>query len=130
MARPLLDKLGWKMGMAAIVLDAPPELADAFPFTAAPDGSADWLLGFVRRSADVAPMLDRLLPAYRRGGALWIAYPKKTGAIRTDISRDQGWEALSTHDLLGVTQVAIDETWSALRFRYRDEIKVISRKSG
>ena len=63
-----------------------------------------------------------------RGKKLWFAYPKKTGAIQTDITRDHGWAPLAAADLLPVTQVAIDATWSALRFRYRDEIPTLTRK--
>lgn len=47
----------------------------------------------------------------------WIAYPKKTGAIKSDISRDNGWDAVSGLGYEPVTQVAIDDNWSALRFR-------------
>ena len=72
--------------------------------------------------------LDQALPHYREGRALWFAYPKKTGAIRTDLSRDHGWEPLAERGLLAVTQVAIDATWSALRFRRRAEIRTLTRR--
>ncbi|MAF63879.1 MULTISPECIES: hypothetical protein [Pseudomonadota] len=49
--------------------------------------------------------------------------------IRSDITRDDGWESLAAQDLLPVTQVAIDNDWSALRFRYRDEIARLTRAS-
>jgi hypothetical protein len=45
---------------------------------------------------------------------LWIAYPK---ANRTDINRDTLWPIVAELGLRPITQVAIDETWSALRFR-------------
>jgi hypothetical protein len=51
--------------------------------------------------------------------ALWIAYPKKTPGMKTDLSRDVGWEDVERASLSAVTQVAVDETWSALRFRAR-----------
>ena len=60
---------------------------------------------------------------------MWFAYPKKSGTIASDITRDDGWDLLAAHDLLPVTQVAIDSDWSALRFRYRDEIKKLTRAS-
>jgi hypothetical protein len=46
--------------------------------------------------------------------AFWVAYPK---ANRTDINRDSLWPILAGHGFRPVSQVAIDETWSALRFR-------------
>jgi hypothetical protein len=46
--------------------------------------------------------------------AFWIAYPK---GGRADINRDSLWPRLAAHGLRPITQVAIDETWSGLRFR-------------
>lgn len=97
-------------------------------FVASPSNSPAAILAFVADKAAVAPALDRVLPHYRRGGRLWFAYPKKSGSLASDISRDDGWEPLAAHDLLPVTQVALDSDWSALRFRYRDEIATLTRK--
>lgn len=57
-----------------------------------------------------------------------MAYPKKSSSIKTDIDRDHGWEPFRPLDLHAVTQISISPTWSALRFRYRDEIKSFTRK--
>lgn len=46
--------------------------------------------------------------------ALWVAYPKGN---RTDINRDTVWPILARHGLRPIAQVAVDEVWSALRFR-------------
>jgi hypothetical protein len=58
-------------------------------------------------------------PADRLGllaapAVLWFAYPK---GGRADINRDTLWPLVATHGLRPITQVAIDDTWSALRFR-------------
>ena len=47
-------------------------------------------------------------------GRLWICYPK---GGRADINRDSLWPMLRRYGLRPITQVAIDEVWSALRFR-------------
>jgi hypothetical protein len=83
---------------------------------------------FVRTVSDLAAHGAKAIKAVREGGILWVAYPKKSGAIKTDISRDVGWEVMAQHDWLGVTQISIDDTWSALRFRPRAEIKTLTRK--
>ena len=49
-----------------------------------------------------------------RPEVLWVAYPKGN---RTDINRDSLWPILGEHGLRPVTQVSIDQVWSALRFR-------------
>jgi hypothetical protein len=46
----------------------------------------------------------------------WIAYPK-AGKLGTDLNRDILAAALAGQGVQPVRQVAIDETWSALRFR-------------
>ena len=46
--------------------------------------------------------------------AFWVAYPKGN---RTDVNRDSLWPILAEHGFRPISQVALDETWSALRFR-------------
>ena len=129
MSKTVLEKLGYKPGMAGWVVDRPAGLIDHIALPEQRVGDADLIVVFVTSIADVAARLPQVIPHYRRGGGLWFAYPKKTGAIKTDISRDNGWDALVAIDLLPVTQIAIDDTWSALRFRYRDEIARLTRKT-
>lgn len=52
--------------------------------------------------------------AVRDAALLWVAYPKGN---RTDINRDTLWPILAEHGLRPIGQVALDDTWSALRFR-------------
>ncbi|MGY2732526.1 hypothetical protein [Sphingomonas sp. UYP23] len=130
MARTALEKMGYKPGMSGWVRKRPDDLADRLPV---PDVLADphpaFILAFVSGAQQVAEVLPEILPHYARGNALWFAYPKKSGRLRSDISRDEGWDAVHRADLLPVTQIAIDEDWSALRFRYRDEIPKLTRAS-
>jgi hypothetical protein len=44
----------------------------------------------------------------------WVAYPK---ANKADINRDTLWPILAERGMRPISQVAVDETWSALRFR-------------
>lgn len=62
------------------------------------------------------------MPRLAEDALLWIAYPKKSGKIRSDISRDNGWELVFAAGYEPVTQVAIDDDWSALRFRKSEAI--------
>jgi hypothetical protein len=47
-------------------------------------------------------------------GAVWVVYPK---GGRADINRDSLWPILAEHGLRPISQVSVDDTWSALRFR-------------
>ena len=46
-----------------------------------------------------------------------VTYPKKTGKIASDLSREVTWQAITPLGWRPVTQISIDETWSALRFK-------------
>jgi hypothetical protein len=68
--------------------------------------------------ADDAASLRELVAIHQeqlaRPEVLWVAYPKGN---RTDINRGSLWPILGEHGLRPVTQVSIDQVWSALRFR-------------
>jgi hypothetical protein len=120
-------RLGLKPGEGAVAVGLPEALAALLALP--PPGDAPRLLiGACARIADVAPVAAALLPRYRTGALLWFAYPKLSGPLRSDISRDRGWEPLAEAGFLGVAQVALDAAWSALRFRPRDEIRVLTRR--
>ena len=77
--------------------------------------AADAVLLFVRMRADLDDA-EALLAAARADRLAWVAYPK-AGRLGTDLNRDRLAEALTALGLRPVRQVALDDTWSALRFR-------------
>lgn len=79
--------------------------------------SADLILAFVGTAAALAESASPLAEAANRGAIVWVSYPKKSSGVATDMSRDAGWEPLLEAGLRPVTQVSLDKTWSALRFR-------------
>lgn len=77
----------------------------------------DYLIVFVKSAADIAKFAEPALSVLREDGILWFSYPKKTGSIPTDISRDLAWKPVTDLGFDGCRQIAIDDTWSSLRFR-------------
>lgn len=69
---------------------------------------------FADDSASLRTQLKASEAALGIPAAFWVAYPK---ANRTDINRDTLWPILSEYGMRPISQIAIDETWSALRFR-------------
>jgi hypothetical protein len=71
--------------------------------------------------------LERLLLQVREAGKydchLWACYPKGGGKIKSDLKRDTVWAALELIQLRPVSQIALDETWSALRGRPHEKVK-------
>ncbi len=119
-------KLGYRPGMACAVIGNPPGLTFGLPSGAT--AAADLILAFATDRATLRAIAPRALNLYGIGARLWFAYPKKTGPVRSDLDRDHGWDPVTSEGLLPVTQIALDDTWSALRFRWRDEIRTITRK--
>lgn len=113
----LLRKMKVKAGMRGLVLD-PPHPALAEGFDTAPDGEAyDFVWLFARDTGDVNVRGVVALEAVAEDGLLWIAYPKTTSGVPTDLTRDHGWDALRREQWRPVAQVSVDATWSALRWR-------------
>lgn len=88
----------------------------------AEDGRADVVLLFVESRADQEERQGDAIDAAQPGGILWICYPKKTSRIPSDLSREVVWETVKSTGWRPVTQVAIDEVWSALRMRPQDDV--------
>ena len=92
--------------------------------TASADGSFDFLQIFVSSKAEVDHLSPTGLGALQPGGLLWFPYPKKTSKIPTDITRDTGWDSLTKATMRPVSQISINETLSAPRFRPMDYVKL------
>jgi hypothetical protein len=81
-------------------------------------------LAFVRQQVEL-DRLAKILAAHSVGDVLlWFAYPKGTSKRYTcDFNRDSGWDGIRNAGFDSVRQIAIDEDWSALRFRRVEYIK-------
>jgi hypothetical protein len=127
--KTLAERLLLKPGMTAAVINAPDDAATDLEATrglkipAARKVTFDWLLVFTPDQAAIKRFASQATKSVRAEGVLWFAYPKLTGAIRTDINRDVGWEPVRAAGFDAVAAVSIDDTWSALRFRPTGKIK-------
>lgn len=109
-------------------LNLPAHMAGLFPNSALEDKalpeSAAAVLAFAEDVAALNRAIGAVMPNISRETVLWFAYPKKTSKrYRSDITRDTGWGALAAYDYEPVSQVALDEDWSVLRFKPFAEIR-------
>jgi hypothetical protein len=74
------------------------------------------VVAFVTMLAELDAAAAAAIAAARRDVIAWIAYPK-AGQLGGDLNRDVLRRDLAGRGLQPVRQIAIDETWSALRFR-------------
>jgi hypothetical protein len=74
----------------------------------------DWALIFAVNENQLNNILKDVLPALHEESKLWVAYPKSTSKITSDLNRDCSWSTLTGNGYEGVVQVALDHVWSAL----------------
>ena len=125
----LVKKLLFKPGQKILIRNAPEgyvERVTPLPagaeLAAADAAGCDAVQLFVRNKADIDALAPAALAALKPGGLLWLSYPKRGPRVQTDINRDTGWETLHRAGWTAVTQIAVDETWSALRFRPQTDV--------
>jgi hypothetical protein len=134
---PLFKKLNYKSQSTIFILHAPDSFQkeiEAMSKVAtiktdfAKAKEIPFVLAFVTKLNEVESMAIKLKQLYKEDEVVWLAYPKLSSKKYTcEFNRDTGWQALGDIGFEGVRMVAIDEDWSALRFRKADNIKTMTR---
>ena len=135
---PLFKKLNYKNQASILSLNSPDsfisELNKMSEFTSVitdeskiPD--IDFAIVFVTKQDEIDHYAEKIYPKLKGDAVLWYCYPKGTSKkFKCDFNRDNGWSGLAEYNLESVRQVAIDEDWSALRFRKTEYIKILTRR--
>jgi hypothetical protein len=119
-----------------VVLNAPesfePELATLHGVTVLRSlqdaDDSRFSIAFVTKQQEVDKLASAIAKKIKGDAVVWFAYPKKTSKkYKSDINRDSGWQALGKAGFEPVRMVAIDEDWSASRFRRVEFIKTMTR---
>lgn len=111
----MLDKkLQLKDGQTIALIDCPIQLELSAPQAAISD--ADAVLVFIVNEAALRQKLGDMKTAADNNKLVWVAYPK-AGQLATDINRDSVRTIVNENSLDPVRQIAIDDTWSALRLK-------------
>ena len=128
---PLPRKLGITPGQQVALLDAPDgfeggtlgELPGGVRIARRAGGSADVIVSFHTRRAELEGRLPALRAMMEPAAGLWIAWPKRASKVETDITEDVVREIALPTGLVDNKVCAIDATWSGLRL----VIRVIER---
>lgn len=87
-------------------------------------------IGFATTQAQCDLISATIANATEGDAIVWIAYPKGSSKkYQCEFHRDTGWTVLGQLGFEPVRQVAIDEDWSALRFRRTEYIQSLTRRS-
>jgi hypothetical protein len=123
---PLPRKLGIKEGARLAVLSAPTTfdhtlgpLPDGVTVRRQARGRIDVIVFFVTRRAELARRFPAVARTLEPDGGLWIAWPKKTSGVATDLVFEVVQGVGLGAGLVDNKVCAIDDTWSGLRFVYR-----------
>ncbi len=127
----LAKKLGIKQESRVLVLHAPPDFAESLeplPLQVTVEFEATWqedvIVAFFTSADELASSIPSLIKSLSVDGGLWIAWPKRTSKVPTDITED-----LLRVLFLDVTPMvdnkvcAISEVWSGLRFVRRKHLR-------
>jgi len=88
----------------------------------------EFSLAFVTTQKEIDAIAKNIARKAAGDAIVWFAYPKGSSKkYHCDFNRDHGWEPLGKAGFEPVRMVAIDEDWSALRFRRAEFIKTITR---
>jgi hypothetical protein len=122
-------KLRIKTGQRALILNSPEEYIEGFAallegvqIDQDAKGEYEFVQVFVVNSGELEELMPTALDAVVFDGLLWVSYPKGSSGVETDLNRDILWDKLLSKGIRPVTQVSIDEVWSAIRFRPTEQV--------
>ncbi|OOV29426.1 hypothetical protein BXU11_05925 [Flavobacterium sp. LM5] len=136
---PLFKKLNFKNHKAILVLKAPISFVSekeamanetVFYNNENEITTIDFVMVFVTQLQEIETAITTLFPKINGDAIVWFCYPKGTSKkYKCEFNRDNGWAVLGNFGFEPVRMVAVDEDWSALRFRKQQFIKVLNRKT-
>ena len=126
----LVKKLRMQPGQRVLIMNAPEgyiaslgELPEGVAVSEVAEGKYTFVHLFVRDSGQLDELLPVAVESAEYDGLFWISYPKKSSKVDTDLSRDLFWDlVVAGTSLRPVTQVSVDNVWSALRFRPKEQV--------
>jgi hypothetical protein len=127
---PLPVKLGIADGDEVALIGAPERFEDtlgelpdvgSLHTTLADDARYDVIVAFMTQRAELADQLPRLRARMAPACGLWIAWPKRSARVPTDITDHVVREIALPAGLVDNKVCAIDQTWTALRLVIRRE---------
>jgi hypothetical protein len=89
----------------------------------------DFALVFAVNVNQLSGILGDVIPALHEEGVFWIAYPKSTSKISTDLSRACSWDCVHNQGFETSQEVALDHVWTATRFMRKEPVLKTARKT-
>jgi len=120
----LSKKLQVKPGSKWLLFNAPANylpliepLPDGVQINYNTEGEYNGIQLFIKNSTDLSASLQIIQPLLKPDTIFWVAYPKKSSGIQTDLEMMSSWDELTSLGLRIVTSISVNENWTALRFK-------------
>ena len=127
----LAKKLQIKPNSRWLILNAPtgyPDSLSPLPDNAelafSTEGNFNGIQLFVTHSEQLGSELKVITPLLKPDSVFWIIYPKKNSGIQTDLEMMSSWDTPAQYGLRPVASAAVNEVWTALRFKPVEAVKV------
>ncbi len=120
--KTIAQKMFIKPGQSVLLMNAPSYMGEKMGFAGGVkmvtivDAPADVVIIFAIKRSEMSLQLQDTKLARGPASAVWLAYPK-AGQLGTDLKRETLWEVATPFGLDAVSQVAIDDVWSGLKFK-------------
>ncbi|WDF53731.1 YdeI/OmpD-associated family protein [Mucilaginibacter sp. KACC 22063] len=132
----IAKKLQVKMGSRWLIANAPEDyisflepLPNGIKLTFQYNQKVDGVQLFVKNSNELETEMQQIKPLLELNIILWIIYPKKSSGVGTDLEMMGSWDKMSQHGLRPVASAAINDTWTALRFKPESEVKISTSRN-
>ena len=128
-------KLGLKEQSPILILDLPENLLELAKdiqneIHFKPATQYSFILFFCFSMEDAKNKVVEVMKLAQEKASIWLCYPKgSSNKYKSDINRDKSWSLFSRYDFEPVSLIAIDQDWSAIRFRQTDQISKMTRKT-
>ena len=138
MSQTILDKLNLKNDKNILIQGLPSSIEKQFSKVSFAKNltpllksrKIDFALIFAVSESQLNTILVDIMPALKEETKLWVAHPKVTSKISTDLNRDSSWNKLGELGFETVELVSLDHVWQAFNFRKCEEelVEVVEMK--
>lgn len=130
MSQTILDKLNLKNEKNILIQGLPSSIEKQFAKLSFAKNltpllktrKIDFALVFTVSENQMNGILADILPALKAESQLWIAHPKPTSKISTDLNRESSWSKLGDLGFETTELVSLDHVWQAFNFRKAEEV--------
>jgi hypothetical protein len=134
----LFKKLNYKNQLNIVVINSPKtfdielkEMANHAKIitTLSKAQDVEFAMCFATTQSEIDSFITNVYPKLKGDATIWLCYPKMSSKnYKCEFNRDTGWAFAGQYNLESVRQVAIDDDFSALRFRKVEYIQTITRR--